>query len=57
MLDDLGIIAQIIEAALLPLSLIYLAREAQLNVKLTRAQFSHTLTDRLYVSYLSSTHN
>ena len=57
MLDDLGIIAQIIEAALLPLSLIYLAREAQLNVKLTRAQFSHTLTDRLYERYLSSTQN
>ncbi len=57
MLDDLGIIAQIIEAALLPLSLIYLAREAQLNVKLTKAQFSHTLTDRLYERYLSSTQN
>ena len=53
MLDDLGTIAQIIEGALLPLSLIYLAREAQLNVKLTRAQFSHTLTDRLYERYLS----
>ena len=57
MLDDLGLIAQIIEGALLPLSLIYLAREAQLNVKLTRAQFSHTLTDRLYERYLSSTQN
>jgi hypothetical protein len=57
MLDDLGTIAQIIEGALLPLSLIYLAREAQLNVKLTRAQFSHTLTDRLYERYLSSTQN
>tara|TARA_Y100001970_G_scaffold137213_1_gene168844 strand:+ start:5842 stop:6354 length:513 start_codon:yes stop_codon:yes gene_type:complete len=57
MLDDIGIIAQIIEGALLPLSLIYLAREAQLNVKLTRAQFSHTLTDRLYERYLSSTQN
>jgi len=56
-LDDLGIIAQIIEGALLPLSLIYLAREAQLNVKLTKAQFSHTLTDRLYERYLSSTQN
>ena len=56
-LDDFGIIAQIIEAALLPLSLIYLAREAQLNVKLTKAQFSHTLTNRLYERYLSSTQN
>jgi len=56
-LDDLGIIAQIIEGALLPLSLIYLAREAQLNVKLTKAQFSHTLTNRLYERYLSSTQN
>ncbi|MBA4813493.1 MAG: hypothetical protein H2035_08170 [Acidimicrobiales bacterium] len=57
MLDDLGTIAQIIEGALLPLSLIYLAREAQLNVKLTKAQFSHTLTNRLYERYLSSTQN
>ena len=57
MLDDLGTIAQIIEGALLPLSLIYLAREAQLNVKLTKAQFSHTLTNRLYKRYLSSTQN
>jgi len=56
-LDDLGTIAQIIEGALLPLSLIYLAREAQLNVKLTKAQFSHTLTNRLYERYLSSTQN
>ena len=57
MIEDLGAIAQIIEGALLPLSLIYLAREAQLNVKLTKAQFSHTLTDRLYERYLSSTQN
>ena len=57
MLDDLGTIAQIIEGGLLPLSLIYLAREAQLNVKLTRAQFIHTLTDRLYERYLTSTQN
>lgn len=57
MLDDLGTIAQIIEGALLPLSLIYLARETQVNVKLTKAQFSHTLTNRLYERYLSSTQN
>ena len=57
MLNDLATLAQIVEGALLPLSLIYLAREAQLNVKLTKAQFSHTLTDRLYERYLSSTQN
>ena len=57
MMDDLAVLAQIVEAGLLPLSLIYLAREAQLNVKLTKAQFSHTLTDRLYERYLSSTQN
>jgi hypothetical protein len=57
MLEDLATLAQILEGALLPLSLIYLAREAQLNVKLTKAQFSHTLTDRLYERYLSSTQN
>ena len=57
MLDDLATLAQIVEGGLLPLSLIYLAREAQLNVKLTKAQFSHTLTDRLYERYLSSTQN
>ena len=57
MLEDLATVAQILEGALLPLSLIYLAREAQLNVKLTKAQFSHTLTDRLYERYLSSTQN
>ena len=57
MLDDLATLSQILEGALLPLSLIYLAREAQLNVKLTKAQFSHTLTDRLYERYLSSTQN
>lgn len=57
MLDDLATVAQIVEGGLLPLSLIYLAREAQLNVKLTKAQFSHTLTDRLYERYLSSTQN
>jgi hypothetical protein len=57
MLDDLATLAQILEGGLLPLSLIYLAREAQLNVKLTKAQFSHTLTDRLYERYLSSTQN
>ena len=57
MLDDLATLSQIVEGALLPLSLIYLAIEAQLNVKLTKAQFSHTLTDRLYERYLSSTQN
>ena len=54
MLDDLATLAQILEGALLPLSLIYLAREAQLNVKLTKAQFSHTLTASVTVAQVAA---
>jgi len=56
-MGDLSDLAQIIEAILFSLTVIFIATEARQALQLTKAQFGHSLTQRMYDRYLSSAQN
>ena len=54
---NLSDVAQIMEAILFSFTVIYIAMEAKQALNLTKAQYGHSLTQRMYDRYLSSAQN
>ncbi|MFL3003028.1 MAG: hypothetical protein ACJZ4L_04925 [Candidatus Poriferisodalaceae bacterium] len=55
--SNLSDVAQIMEAVLFSLTVMYIAKEARQALNLTKAQYGHSLTQRMYDRYLSSAQN
>jgi len=52
-LDEIANWAQIVEAAILSLSIVFIGAEARQTLQHSRTQFGHGLTDRLYDRYFA----